>query len=543
VRQENKSQISLKTKKVLIVDDFFNFRLTVKNMMRSLGILFIDDAATGEDAIKLMAVRRFDIILCDYNLGPGKNGQQVLEEGKFRGYINSATIFIMLTAENTTEMIMGAIEYKPDDYLMKPFAREVLINRIKNVAAKKLNLRDIETAIAENDFDHALQLCNELLSQRPGNLSEIMKLKGEVLLRKGTYNEAAEFYDNILLMGNVPWAQLGRGRVDFFLGNYDRAKNIFEQIIAQNNKIMTAHDYLAQTLIKMHNPQEAQQVLMNAIKISPRALLRHKNLGSLAYRNEDFATAEASFKNAVDQGRHSCFKNPSDYTHLAKTLVHRDAPQEGLKVLGNALKEFPDSSDTRLHLSVAESYVYTKMNQTDEARRSLATAQKYATELKGDLPGDLALDLAEAYLAAGETQKGTAIIKNIVESNHDNDEVLDNIRAVFKEVGMTEQGESLIETTRDEIIELNNKGVKLAQDGNLIEAITYFEKAATHLPENKIINANAAQVLMLYMKEQGTSEGRLAQAKTYLDRVRKIDESYADIAALLAMYRELSAEE
>lgn len=543
MKQETKPQISLKMKKVLIVDDFFNFRLTVKNMMRSLGMLFIDDAATGEDAIKLMSVRRFDIILCDYNLGNGKNGQQVLEEGKFRGYINSATIFIMLTAENTTEMIMGAVEYKPDDYLMKPFAREVLVNRMKNIAAKKLNLRDIETAIAENDFDYAIHLCDELLAQKPGNISEIMKLKGEVLLKKGAYNEAAEFYDKILLMGNVAWAQLGRGRVDFLLGNYDRAKNIFEYMISQNNKIMTAYDYLAQTLIKMHNPREAQQVLMKAVKISPRALLRHKNLGSLAYRNEDFTTAEISFKSAVDQGKHSCFKNPSDYTNLAKTLVHCNAPQEGLKVLGNALHEFPDNSDTRLHLSVAESYVYTKMNKTGEARRSLDVAQKFAAKMGGDISGNLALELAEAYLAAGETEKGSAIIKNIVQSNHDNDEVLDDIRAVFKEMKMAEKGEALIETTRDEIIRLNNEGVKLTQDGKLSEAIIYFEKAAEHLPENKIINANAAQVLMLYMKERGVSEGRLAQAKTYLDRVRKIDESYPDLAALLSMYRELSAED
>ena len=62
----------------------------------------------------------------------------------------------------------------------------------------------------------------------------------------------------------------------------------------------------------------------------------------------------------------------------------------------------------------------------------------------------------------------------------------------------------------------------------LTEAIAYFEKAADHLPENKIINANAAQVFMLYMKKNGVNKDQLAQAKTYLDRVRKIDESYVD---------------
>ncbi len=542
-KREEKPEINLKMKKVLVVDDFFNFRLTLKNMLRSFGIMYIDDAANGEEAVRKLSVRRFDIILCDYNLGPGKSGQQVLEEGKFRGYIGYASIFIMITAENTTEMIMGAMEYQPDAYLMKPFAKEVLEKRIKSIAVKKLNIRDIEKAITDNDYDHAVRICDELLAENPGNLSEIMKLKGETLLKKGDCKLAAEFYDKILQMGNVAWAQLGRGRVDFLLGNYERAKDVFERVIAQNDKIMPAYDYLAKTLLKIGNPQEAQDVLVKAVAISPRALLRHKDLGNLAYSNEDFKTAETSFKAAVDQGKNSCFKNPSDYTHLAKTLVHCDAPQEGLKVLGQALREFPDNSDTRLHLSVAESYVYTKMNKTAEAKRALADAQKFAADLPSEIPHDLALDLAQAYLMTGNTAKGTAIIKNIVGSYHDDEEILDHIRAVFKETGMSEQGDALIESTRDEILRLNNDGVKLARDGKIEEAILYFDKAAGHLPENKIINANAAHVLMLSMKQKGANPEGLAKTKTYLDRVRRIDESYADLSTLLSMYRELAAKD
>lgn len=541
--KEDKPQIHLKMKKVLVVDDFFNFRLTVKNMLRSFGIMYIDDAACGEEAVRKLAVRRYDIILCDYNLGPGKSGQQVLEEGKFRGYIGYASIFIMITAENTTEMIMGAMEYQPDAYIMKPFAKEVLEKRIKNIAAKKENIRDIEKAIIDKDFEHAIRTCDELLGKNPGNLSEILILKGEALLKKADYKQAADFYDKIMRMGNVGWAQLGRGRVEFLLGNYSRAKDIFEYIIAHNNKIMSAYDYLAQTLIKMNKPKDAQQVLMTAINISPRALLRQKDLGNIAYRNEDFETAQTSYKAAVEQGKNSCFKKPTDYTNLAKTLVHCDAPEEGLKVLNSASNEFPKDTDTRLHLSVAESYVYTKMNKVDDAKRALADAQKLAEDMEGDIPVNLALDLAQAYLMTGEEEKGTAIIKNIVGSNHDNEKMMDDIRVVFKETGMTDKGEDLIKTTRDEIINLNNEGVKLAQDGRLMEAIAYFEKAAEHLQDNKIINANAAQVLMLYVKETGATEDYLDRAKTYLDKVRKIDENYNDLPALMAMYHELSSED
>jgi len=540
VKQEDKPEINLKLKKVLVVDDFFNFRLTLKNMLRSFGIMYIDDAANGEEALKKMAVRRFDIILCDYNLGPGKNGQQILEEGKYGGQIGYSTVFIMITAENTSEMIMGAMEHQPDAYLMKPFAKEVLEKRIKSIAIKKLNLRDIEKAVADRDYDHAIRICDELIEQKPGNLSEIMKFKGETLLKKGDYSRAAEFYDGILQMGSLAWAQLARGRVDLLTENYESAKVIFERIIAQNNKIMPAYDLLAKTLVKMQHPKEAQEILTKAVAISPRALLRHKQLGNIAYKNEDFKTAESSFKAAVEQGKNSCFRSPSDFTHLAKALAHGNDPQESLKVLGHALREFSDNTDTHLHVKVAESYVYTKMNKDTEAKRALADAQKFAQDLDLEIPGELALDMAQAYLMTGEKEKGTAMIKRIVGSNHDNEDVLDDVRAVFREMGMAEQGETLIENTRDEIIQLNNEGVNLAREGKLLDAIAYFEKAAEHLPDNKIINANAAHVLMLYMKQIGAVEEGLSKAKTYLDRVRKIDENYPDLATLLAMYRAIS---
>ena len=326
------------------------------------------------------------------------------------------------------------------------------------------------------------------------------------------------------------------------LGKYEEAKETFESIIAKNNKIMPAYDYLAKSMIKMNIPDEAQKVLMKATSISPNAILRQKNLGNIAYNNEDYSTAETSFKSAVKQGKDSCFKSTSDYTSLAKTLVHRDASEEGLDVLKDALKVFPKSSDARLHISVTESYVYKKMDKNEEAKKAMAEALKLSQELDGQIPSEIMLDLAKAHIIMGDKDKGTEIIKHIVRGNHDNDEMLDNVRLVFKETGMEDKGENIIETAREEIIKLNDEGVQLAQNGKLTEAIAYFEKAAAQLPENKIVNANAAQVLMLYMKKNGINEQQLIKVKTYLDRVRKIDETYRDIPLLLSLYRELAPE-
>jgi len=39
------------------------------------------------------------VFVCDYNLGAGKNGLQILEEGKHRDLIGLATAWIIITAE------------------------------------------------------------------------------------------------------------------------------------------------------------------------------------------------------------------------------------------------------------------------------------------------------------------------------------------------------------------------------------------------------------------------------------------------------------
>jgi len=340
-------------------------------------------------------------------------------------------------------------------------------------------------------------------------------------------------------MGNVGWAELGRGKADLMLGNYLQAKVIFEGILAKNDKIMAAYDYLAQTLAKLEKHKEAQQVLMKATNISPRAIMRQKALGNLAYRNDDFSVAENSFKKAVEHGKYSCMRSPSDYTSLAKTLVHLDASEESLDVLNVALKEFPDSDEAKLHVSVTESYVYKKMNREEDARKAMAEANTIAESIAGGIPPEVELELAKTYIMMGEEEKGTKIIKRIVQCNYDREETIDIVKTVFKEVGREDNGQQFIDRAKDEIIALNNEGVALTQEGRIEEAIDYFEKAALHVPENKIINANAAQVLMLYMKEYGVNEEKIAKTKMYLDMVKKIDDHYKDLPMLQAMYNEL----
>ena len=537
------STINLKKKKVLVVEDFFNFRLTMRRMLRSFNINDIDEAADGEDAVKKLSYKKYDIILCDYNLGAGKDGQQVLEEAKFRGYIDYSNIFIMVTALNTTDMVMGALEYQPDDYLIKPFTKMTLEKKLRDSIRKKENLKNIERAIEKNDYANAIAICDELIRSNTRNRTELLKLKGEILTKKGDYTEAAVFYEDVLSMGNLPWAMLGLGKSKFITGDYDAAKDIFEKIIAKNDKNVAAYDWLALTHEKMGNPKEAQKVLQDAILISPKAILRQKALGNIAYKNKDYITAEQSFKEAVKQGKHSFFKSPSDYTSLAKVFVERNVPEEGLKVLNDAAKEFINSPEAALQISVTESLVYKRMNREKDARKALAKATQLSTTLPDTLPFNVELDFAKAFFLTGNEDSGKAIVRRLIQSNHEDQELISDVQAVFRDLNIAEKGREIISMARNEIIKLNNEGVRLVREGNLSKAIEFFEQAAANLPTNKVINANAAHAIILYMQKNGSESLLLDKAMKYLDRVKNIDPAYKDLENLMKMCNNLSREE
>ncbi|MGO9138566.1 MAG: response regulator [Syntrophales bacterium] len=532
----------LKKKKVLVVEDFLNFRLTLRSMLKSFNISYIDEAATGEEAIEKISSMKYDIILCDYNLGPGKDGQQVLEEARCCEHIDYSTVFIMVTAENTMEMIMGALEYQPDDYLIKPFTKEALEKKLKNLSRKKVNLKDIEKAVEKKDYTNVIALCDEQINSHTKSLSDLLKLKGETLIKKQAYAEATKFYEKVLTMGNLPWATFGLGKVKFIIGDYNEAKSAFEKIIAKNSKIVAAYDWLAKTHEKMGNNLEAQRVLQDAVRISPKAILRQRTLGTIAHKNKDSITAEQAFKEAVKYGKHSFFKSPSDYTCLANVLVDKGAPIESLGVLSDAGKEFSDNPKASIQISVAESLAFKKLNRVEDAGKAAQKAYKLLPTLPGMLPIDIELDLAKALFLTGNEKSGKEIVRHVVQSNHDNQELISNVQAIFKDLNIEDKGREIISTALNEVIKLNNDGIRLFQEGNLSRAINFFEQAVERLPDNKTINANAAHALMTYMQKHGSQPRLLEKAILYIDRVKSIDPLYKNLEILTNMHKELMPE-
>ncbi len=104
----------------LVIDDFENFRLSMRHMLRGCGADNIELVAHARPAVEYCTYNHVDVVLCDYNLGDGMNGQHILEELRHKKLLKRTSLFLLVTSESSREMVMGARENPPDAYLTKP---------------------------------------------------------------------------------------------------------------------------------------------------------------------------------------------------------------------------------------------------------------------------------------------------------------------------------------------------------------------------------------------------------------------------------------
>ena len=112
---------------ILLVEDSDRIASFIVKGLQAHG-LSVTHTTTGEDALKLVRVAGFDLIILDIGL-PGIDGFEVLEQLRGSG---DETPVIVLTARDSVDNTVASFEGGADDYIGKPFAFEELLVRVKS---------------------------------------------------------------------------------------------------------------------------------------------------------------------------------------------------------------------------------------------------------------------------------------------------------------------------------------------------------------------------------------------------------------------------
>jgi len=177
--------------RVLIVDDDAEVRRVLEIGLQSSGF-DCASAADGESAAQRLAespAGHFDAILLDLVM-PGKDGWQLLESLREAG---RDIPVIVVSGKQKVEEKVRCFRLGADDYIVKPFEIEELVERIGAVVRRRLALSPIEIGDLHLDLAQRKVLRSGkpvALSPREFDLLMVLsRAKGEVLSREDLLRE------------------------------------------------------------------------------------------------------------------------------------------------------------------------------------------------------------------------------------------------------------------------------------------------------------------------------------------------------------------
>lgn len=529
------------TKKCLVIDDFPEIRGSLTRILRNFGVESVDTAASGEEAVKRCTDNHYDIVLCDYNLGNGKDGQQVLEEVRFLRVLLMTSLFIVLTGESSREMVLGALECQPDDYITKPYTEASLRHRLNRAIVRHEALLPIKRCITEGDYQGALDGCNERIREGSRFASDCVKLKGQLLFLLRQLKEAQSLYESVLNKNPLVWAKLGMSKTLLAMGKLDAAEEMLEEIIREDNRYIEAHDLLADVHLARNDEISAQKAVECASQVSPKSVHRHRRLAELADLNGDDELSMKSHLQAIKWGANSCHESSQDYFNYARKVSdvvrNKNSAADGkllakqaMTYLDRAKKRYSPNPEIDAQSQMLEAQILQSQGKTDEAENATDKAKALYEQLPSPSV-DASLEFARTLHTMNEEDQARAILTSLAANHPDNAKLLQIIDGIT--------GEPISDDGKAAAAKLTKSGIHSYDAKEFQAAIDVFNQAINVYPKHIGLNLNLIQAIIAATENDGATSEYERMCRRGLRSVGELKPAHKQFKRLTLLQKQL----
>lgn len=189
--------------RILIIEDDQSLLMAVQYHLKKAG-LDVAVCMDGLSGLETLRAESFDLVLLDRML-PGMDGVTLL--AKIRAERNTTPV-LMLTAMDGIQDRVAGLDAGADDYLVKPFAMDELLARVRALSRRKAPWTPQDTLESGDLVLHTQQMAlnrgkhSVTLSKREGALMAfLMRNSGQVLPRSVILDRV--WQDTIVEEGNL----------------------------------------------------------------------------------------------------------------------------------------------------------------------------------------------------------------------------------------------------------------------------------------------------------------------------------------------------
>jgi tetratricopeptide (TPR) repeat protein len=522
----------------LVIDDMAVQQTTLRGQLGQLGISKVDVASNAEDAARLIKSRKYNLILCDFNLNQKTDGQQLFEHLRDTHVLPPDCLFFMVTAESAYASVAAATEHHPDAYLLKPITASHIEDRRKALLEKRDALLPISQKLAKEDLLGAVQACDQILSKENRWLMAALQIKGKTLLQLGKHDEAKQAYRLALdKRPQLSWAQLGLARAHKAAGQFDDARQLAQDIIQsrEGEKNVAAYDVVAESMEAQGDAQGAMWVLRDAAAVVP-STRRQRLLGESAYRNGDLETAKECMQKVAKATRNSVIAQPQDTLLLAQTLVDRGEAADALRLLqdGNSLyRNNPAFGNVALAIQVQ---AQVKAGTPDEAEKTIQRARETLRKGKADFA---TIALAKAELMTGHEAEGLKLMETAVSADHENPRIKQLIGNALRDTGHADKIAQVVDSSAAALTTCVQDARKLLRDSQIDAAVAAIETAVQAYPDNTGVLLQAAQINCMALRLNKELDKRIVErVRLYLGRLEQLMPANDRVTMMKRYFRE-----
>lgn len=189
--------------KLLVIEDAVRLRRALKEGLGRSGFT-VDVASDGEQGLAFAKTNDYEVVVLDLML-PRLDGLSVLKRLRSGG--NPAQVLILSAKDQIQDRVRG-LELGADDYLVKPFAFEELLARIRSLCRRRFATPNPEISldgILINTARRQVSIDDEVLDLTPSefNVLEYLALRrghviSKIQLREQLYDSDTDVVSNVI---------------------------------------------------------------------------------------------------------------------------------------------------------------------------------------------------------------------------------------------------------------------------------------------------------------------------------------------------------
>jgi len=522
----------------LIVDNIKPSQDILKQFVMRITDRQVDSTHYAQDVASICQQKNYDVILLGYDLGENqKNGQQILEELRVNGYINRHCIVILITAEVSQAMVLAALEHKPDHYLCKPYSLSELDKRLRYCLHKKKSMSHIYQALDDKNPQLVIDHCKSAIANNTQYRTECLGIISRQYFELGRYEEAKSIYLAHQNSTNCQWATIGLGKLALHEKKLKHAEKLFKLLIKDYPFYLSSYDWLAVTYEEQFHYLFAEEILEQALTLSPRSLSRLKKFAHLCIHNEHYDKATYAYERnykLAHNSIHHCADNTINYVRAliehTPSLSLVDAKKlnsKAITFMKQMTRDFKDT-DIKIQSHLLSACMFEVTREREQAYEELQRGEALLTKEQLNIPSERLMDISVTLKKLNKKHLASQILESSMAKEADTE----NIK---------KQTLSLKDRVQAEI----EHGLTLYNDKKYQEAIIKLESASSSYPNHIGIMLNLIQVLLVSFDEGGGKLSELDKAKNLLsqmksfsmnddesERLKKMQKKYQVIAGI-----------